>query len=155
MSKVWIANGCRYALDDGYQSAILPIKAHGKARPRVTVRGTYMPKAYTEARQALRMLFGTVSIHMPCAMKLTVGRRMPASWSKKQHAAAVWTFCPVKPDADNIEGWVMDALFDDDAAVVWTECLKVWSPRDVLRIELWEVNKDERAIDAESMAIIE
>ena len=133
---------------NGYQSALIAMKAHGKARPRVTSRGTFMPRAYEQARSELRAMFGSVSVTMPCAMKVTVGRGMPASWSKKKRGLAVWTYCPVKPDIDNIAGWIMDALFEDDAAVVWTECVKVWSPRDLLHIELWEVNATESAVAA-------
>lgn len=146
-ARVWTVNGCRYESGDGYQAATLPMKATGKARPRVTVNGTYMPRRYNEARDALRSMFGTVTVGMPCAMKVTVVHKIAASASKKTRAALMWTFCPVKPDNDNVEGWVMDSLFDDDAAVVWTECVKVWGPRDAVRIELWEVNTDERAID--------
>lgn len=149
--KTWTANGVRYTTGDGYQAAVLPMKATGKARPRVTVRGTYMPKTYERARAALRSMFGTVTVKMPCAMKVTVVRKIAASESKAARAAKMWRFCPVKPDNDNVEGWVMDALFDDDAAVVWTECVKVWGPRDIVRIELWEVNEDERAVDGDEL----
>jgi Holliday junction resolvase RusA-like endonuclease len=38
--------------------------------------------------------------------------------------AGAW--CVSKPDADNIAGAVMDALFEDDAAVVEVACRKVW-----------------------------
>lgn len=156
--REWRANGCVYRVDEtaGYQSAVIPMKAHGKARPRVTVNGTYMPRDYKDARSALRSSFGTVIVKIPCAMKLTIVRKLAASVSKKQRAALMWTFCQTKPDNDNIEGWVMDALFDEDAAVVWTECIKVWGPRDLLHIELWEVNSHEEAINgSELMARLE
>jgi Holliday junction resolvase RusA-like endonuclease len=41
-----------------------------------------------------------------------------------------------KPDADNIAGAVMDALFENDAAVVEVACRKVWGPSPELRIEV-------------------
>lgn len=150
-TRVWTANGVRYTTGDGYQAAVLPMKATGKARPRVTVKGTFYPASYVRARQALRVMFGTVSVRLPVAMKVTVVRKIAASESKAGRAAKMWRFCDAKPDCDNCEGWVMDALFEEDAAVVWTECVKVWGPRDLLQVELWEVNTDKQAIDGESL----
>ena len=145
--RTWTtADGVRHWEDDGYQAALIPMAAHGKARPRVTVHGTYMPRQYTDARATLRQCFGSVNVRLPAALKLTVVRRVPASWSKVKRRAAEWRPCPVKPDCDNIEGWVMDALFEEDSAVVWTECIKVWGPRDLVKVELWEVNAAEAAV---------
>ena len=152
--KTWTtADGVRHWEDDGYQAALVPMAAHGKARPRVTVNGAYMPKAYTVARQMLRVSFGTVNVRMPAAVKMTAVRKMPASWSKARRRAAEWTPCPVKPDADNLAGWGLDALFEEDAAVVWVECIKVWGPRDLVKVEIWEVCADEAAVSPQELGL--
>lgn len=119
-----------------YQAVTVPIEPFGKARPRVTAGHTYMPDSYTKARAALRMLFGPVTVPPPWGVQITAVRKMPASWSKRQRAAMDGQYCLTKPDADNIAGAVMDALFDDDAAVVSVACLKRWGAAGELRIEI-------------------
>ena len=92
------------------QSAVIPLEPFGKARPRVTRGNTYMPHEYVRA--------------------------MPASWPKRKRAEMSGAWCTSKPDADNIAGAVMDALFEDDAAVVEVACRKVWGTSPELRIEV-------------------
>ena len=152
--KTWTtADGVKHWEDDGYQAALVPMAAHGKARPRVTVKGTYMPREYQQARAVLRQAFGTVNVRLPLAMKVTVARRVAASWSAKKRAAALWTPCPVKPDADNVAAWAMDSLLEEDSAVVWVECIKVWGPRDLVKVEIWEVCADEAAISPRELGL--
>ncbi len=121
------------------QAAVIPLEPFGKARPRVTRGHTYMPDSYTAARDALRLLFGPVTIEPPWALKVTAVRAMPASWSKRRRGEMAGAWCASKPDADNIVGAVMDALFEDDAAVVEVACRKVWGVAPELRIEIWTV----------------
>jgi Holliday junction resolvase RusA-like endonuclease len=114
-----------------------PLEPFGKARPRVTRTGhAYMPDSYTAARDALRLMFGAVTVAPPWALHVTAVRAMPASWSKRRRGEMAGTWCASKPDADNIAGAVMDALFEDDAAVVEVACRKVWGPSPELRIEV-------------------
>ena len=120
------------------QFAVIPLEPFGKARPRVTRTGhAYMPDSYTAARDALRLMFGAVTVAPPWSLSVTAVRAMPASWSKRRRAAMAGAWCMTKPDADNIVGAVMDALFEDDAAVVSVTCRKVWGATAELRIEIW------------------
>lgn len=119
-----------------YQAAVIPLPPFGKARPRVTAGHTYMPDSYTKARDDLRRLFGPVIVPPPWALNVTAVRQMPASWSKSKRAAMDGSYCLSKPDADNIAGAVMDALFTDDAAVATVTCRKVWGHAAALRIEI-------------------
>ncbi len=121
------------------QAAVIPLEPFGKARPRVTRGHTYMPDSYTAARDALRLLFGPVTIEPPWSLQVTAVRAMPGSWSKRRRGEMAGAWCVSKPDADNIVGAVMDALFEDDAAVVSVTCCKVWGPTPELRIEIWTV----------------
>lgn len=146
------ADGVRHWADTGYQAALVPMAGHGKARPRVTVKGVYMPADYERARDVLRQAFGSVTLRLPVSVKVTTARRIPASWPKRKQAAAPWTPCTTKPDADNLAGWVLDSLFDEDSAVVWVECIKVWGPRDLVKVEIREVCADEPAIGPQEMA---
>ena len=117
-----------------FQFAAVPLEPFGKARPRVTAGHTYMPSSYTKARDDLRRLFGPVIVPPPWSVQITAVRKMPVSWSKRQRAAMDGRYCLTKPDADNIAGAVMDALFEDDAAVVEVSCLKRWGAAGELRI---------------------
>ena len=120
------------------QTAVIPLEPFGKARPRVTRTGhAYMPDSYTAARDALRLMFGAVTVDPPWALHVTAVRAMPASWSKRRRGEMAGTWCASKPDADNIAGAVMDALFENDAAVVEVACRKVWGASPELRIEIW------------------
>ncbi len=120
------------------QAAVVPIEPFGKARPRVTKTGhAYMPDGYIAARASLRLRFGAVTVAPPWVLKVTAVRAMPGSWSKRRRAEMAGAWCMTKPDADNIAGAVMDALFEDDAAVVEVACRKVWGPSPELRIEIW------------------
>lgn len=118
------------------QSAVIPLEPFGKARPRVTAGHTYMPAGYIRARAALRLLFGPVTVPPPWSLQVTAVRAMPRSWSKRRRGEMAGTWCASKPDADNIAGAVMDALFENDAAVVEVACRKVWGPSPELRIEV-------------------
>lgn len=119
-----------------YQSAVIPLEPFGKARPRVTRGNTYMPHEYIRARDNLRLLFGPVTVPPPWSLSVTAVRAMPASWSKRRRGEMAGAWCVSKPDADNIVGAVMDALFEDDAAVVEVACRKVWGTSPELRIEV-------------------
>ena len=121
------------------QAAVIPLEPFGKARPRVTRGHTYMPDSYTAARDALRLMFGAVTVAPPWSLQVTAVRAMPASWSKRRRGEMAGTWCASKPDADNIAGAVMDALFEDDAAVVEVAWRKVWGVAPELRIEIWTV----------------
>ena len=118
------------------QTATIPLEPFGKARPRVTAGHTYMPDSYTKARAALRLLFGPVTVAPPWALTVTAVRAIPRSWSARRRAEAAGAWCASKPDADNIAGAVMDALFENDAAVVAVTCRKKWGATGALEIEI-------------------
>lgn len=113
--------------------------AFGKARPRVTKNGTFMPRDYEKKKKYLRWQFGEVPpglVHL----SVTAVRRMPKDWSKAQKERRRGTYAKPKPDADNILGAIMDALFpddtDDDDRVISVFCEKVWGDKHELVIEV-------------------
>lgn len=123
-------------------SKTIPMPAFGKARPRVTKNGTHMPAEYTKRVNKLRWAFGSVPeglVHV----SVTAVRQVPASWSKKKQAAAIGRYAKPKPDADNILGAVMDALFEDDDRVVTVFCEKVWGEEHALVIEVAPAKQEE------------
>lgn len=50
----------------------------------------------------------------------------PASWSKKRREAAIGTLHRSKPDRDNIDKALLDALFPNDQGVAAGVIRKVW-----------------------------
>lgn len=113
------------------------MEAFGKARPRVTKNGTYMPSGYSQARKELQEKFGPVTVPPPWVVRVTAVRRMPASWSKRKRLEMDGAWCLTKPDVDNVLGAVMDALFGDDAAVVSAGGEKQWGQDHLLVVEIW------------------
>ena len=124
-----------------YQFAVIEMGATGKARPRVTKNGTFMPTAYTEKSELLRRLFGEVTVTPPLAIGFTVCRKMPDGWSAKKKRKRVGTFALPTPDVDNSLGWLMDTLMKDDSAVVAASPVKIWGYEAQLVIHLLEVDE--------------
>lgn len=125
------------------QSALIYAAPYGKARPRVVTRNgathTHMPDAYISARDVITRLFGPVTVAPPWIVTITAYRQMPKSWPQKKRMAMDAQYCVTKPDADNIAGTVLDALFDDDSAVVAVSCEKRWAERAALDITIEHV----------------
>lgn len=93
----------------------------GSARPRVTRRGTYIPKRTRDYRNRIKGAFmeaGGMRRSGPVSVHVCVFRELPRSRPKRVESEAD-TF---KPDVDNIAKNVLDALngiaWDDDSQVV-------------------------------------
>lgn len=143
-----VANGSqvvefnRPALTQTAVTKRIPMAAFGKARPRVTVNGTYMPHDYEKKKKLLRWQFGAVPdglVHL----SVTAVRQMPKDWSKAERERRRGTYARPKPDADNILGGVMDALFTDDDRVISVFCEKVWGDKHELVIEVAPANQED------------
>lgn len=119
-------------MNNGTKSKVIEMPAFGKARPRVTMNGTFMPREYEAKKKRVRLEFGPVPdglVHL----SVTAVRAMPKSWSKAKRAEMVGTFAQPAPDTDNILGGIMDALFGQDDRVVSVFCQKFWGEQH----ELW------------------
>ena len=118
---------------------IVDIPPTGKARPRMTRSGhVYTPKETVEAERKIADAFlaaggKCIPKGVPTLLYTTAFYLMPKSFTEEQRKkAAEGKLRPTKkPDADNIEKLVGDALngvaYDDDAQVVETRCLKYYS----------------------------
>jgi Holliday junction resolvase RusA-like endonuclease len=117
------------------QTKTIPLAAFGKARPRVTINGTYMPKDYERQRANLKMMFGPVEVEGLLRLSVSSFRRIPKRGKQK-----AGDFCTAGPDVDNIAGAVMDALFpDDDSRIVSVFCEKLWGADDCMIVRLYGV----------------
>ena len=115
------------------------ISPFGKARPRVTRWGTYMPPDYERNRQLLRLEFGEVPDYEMIDLRVIATRPMPKSWSKKKKREMDGRPATPTPDCDNIAGAVMDALFKDDSKIVSLYVEKVWGTDGKMEITIKEV----------------
>jgi Holliday junction resolvase RusA-like endonuclease len=111
----------------------LPGKTPGKARPRVTSRGTYMPRAYrlwVKSAVSVVQSMRAASVHavIDCAVTVHVVVVLPAPRNRPAKTSvtrrALWKppggepFPWIgKPDADNAAGSVLDALVHGGALV--------------------------------------
>lgn len=109
--------------------------AFGKARPRVTENGTYMPAAYEQNRAALRAAFGDAPAGL-VHLSVTVERQMPASWSQRKRDRTRGHYAAATPDIDNVIGAVMDALFANDSRVISVFGERRWADVHALAIEI-------------------
>ena len=123
----------------------------GKARPRVTRRGTFMPKAYVKYLDKIATLTrvamaGRPPISRPCKLHVVSMKSRPASRPASCPKEA-WVEnhvpCSVKPDADNILGSVMDGLekggaYTMDSRVCQASISTYWCAKgDSPRVEIY------------------
>lgn len=109
-----------------------------KARPRVTKKGTFMPKKYVAKREKLQWLFkeegGRLNIEGYVSLTVAFRFKMPKSWSIATKDQMDGRPCGKTPDIDNCIGAVMDALFAEDSKVVEIVSSKKWAYQDKMYI---------------------
>lgn len=113
---------------------VVPMRAMGKARPRVTMRGTFMPREYTAWKRELALRCGSPTLPHSCVLSIVAKFRVPKSVSKLRRATMIGVFRDGSPDADNIAGAVMDALWSGDSGVQLGKVIRVWAERDEIEI---------------------
>lgn len=117
-----------------YAAKVLEITPRPKPRPRVTRRRTYTPEKYNAYRNDLRLLAG--SFRLPDAFRVTYHMPMPKSWSKKKRAEMNGQPHQQKPDLDNIDKGLLDALHDSDQAVWHLDSKKLWAETGSIELEV-------------------
>jgi Holliday junction resolvase RusA-like endonuclease len=61
---------------------------------------------------------------------------IPISWAKSKKVEAAGKFHRQKPDVDNIEKALLDAIFPDDSAIAVTRGAKFWADEKGPRLEV-------------------
>lgn len=130
-------------------SFVVPGRAVGKQRPRVTKGRTYTPKQTVEYERRIALAAKAASVPFcslvswPVEVRVVVKYETPKSWPAARRIALATESRPkdTKPDADNILKCVLDALrgvvYRDDDQVWKASIEKVWGYRDETRVELW------------------
>lgn len=122
-------------------------RPRGKARPRVTARGTYTPAESKAAERAVAScakaaMAGAKPMEGPLIAMVEAYFAVPASWSAKKRAAALaQTVLPTgRPDTDNLAKLALDAcngiVYGDDAQVVSLIAMKRYSESPGLRVAI-------------------
>ena len=124
----------------------VPGEPEGKARPRVTSRGTYTPPKTKTYEQLVRMEYrrqckDAFFASRPLSVSIRSYHKIPQSAAKRQRERMLSdkTWPTKKPDADNIAKAVLDSLncvaYTDDAQVICLDIVKHWDT--VPRVEVW------------------
>lgn len=124
----------------------VPGKPMGKERPRVTTRGTYTPQKTKDYEEAVRKAFYEALLDRTdgyshdankvrlAEVYITAYFGVPRSWSLGKKRDSFHQPAPRKPDADNIEKVICDALngaaYKDDACVTELDVSKRYCGRD-------------------------
>ncbi len=119
------------------QTFIVMIEPMGK--PRMTQRDKWRKRdvvvRYREFADRLRAAcFGVMS--NPSRVSWKAFLPMSESWSKKKKALLQGRPHRLKPDRDNIDKAILDALWENDAGVASGEIAKFWDDGRGARIEL-------------------
>ena len=119
-------------------------KAVGKERPNVTNRGTFTPEKTVGYEKRIADIAKQQKVRMTKAaviVVITVERKMPKSWSKKEKLDG--TLHAAVPDLDNVAKCVLDGLnniaWKDDKQVVHLTIERRNSTEDRTIIHISEV----------------
>lgn len=122
---------------EGQQNFTIWVTPMGK--PRMTRRDKWAKRpcvqrywAYKEALKA-----GCVGVHpRPLSVSWRVWFPLPKSWNKFKKATLAGKLHRYKPDRDNIDKGILDALWKDDSGIADGGMSKFWDDGNGARIEL-------------------
>ncbi|ANI82395.1 RusA family crossover junction endodeoxyribonuclease [Kosakonia oryzae] len=113
---------------------IYPIVPMGK--PRMTRSDKWKKRPEVMRYRAFRDEVRIRGVVLPAAgAHITFILPMPASWSKKKRAEMNGKPHQVKPDKDNLEKALLDALFENDAHIWDSRVTKLWGESGQIIIE--------------------
>ena len=125
----------------------------GMARPRVTINGTYTPRATKEYQAAVKAAFANQHKGKPTAKPLHVFLLalfpIPKSYSKKKREAILSgkDYPAKKPDIDNISKIILDSLnglaYEDDKQVVQLAVKKRYTEAEIGQVTIMILTTEE------------
>lgn len=115
----------------------------GKGRPRFGKGKVYTPKRTADFERHVGLVARS-KIRQPLTgairMELVFTFKTPKSWTKKKTAANLWRPHTQKPDLDNLEKAILDALneiaFEDDCQVAEVTKRKLWGNTDKITVRI-------------------
>lgn len=122
----------------GSQKLVIPIKPMGK--PRMTRRDKWAKRpavvAYREYADNIRSACAGKIPKDAFSVSWTAYLPMPDSWSQKKKVSMAGKPHRSKPDRDNIDKGILDALFENDSGISFGVLKKFWDDGGGSRIEL-------------------
>jgi Holliday junction resolvase RusA-like endonuclease len=133
----------------------IPGNPQGKGRARSFVRngkvGHYTPEETRTYEglirtQAVEAMKGRAPSKRPIAMRITIIHAVTDSWQPWKKKAATYGYlgATLKPDSDNVEKAVKDALngvaWADDCQVIDDSKVKVFDERPGVKVEVFELD---------------
>ena len=114
---------------------VIPGKPYPSPRPRATTRGgfatVYMPKEYMKHKLWIQSLLPPLHLKGPILVSMEYYFEMPKSWSKKKKSKMLGYWHSQKPDTDNLDKTVLDAMsklvYQDDGQRSTGRVLKEWA----------------------------
>lgn len=105
-------------------------------KPRMTQRDKFTKRIATSRYWAFKAEVRLRGVTVPeHGYHVTFVLPMPASWSAKKRAEMDGKPHQQKPDKDNLEKALLDAIYDDDARVWDGRVTKLWGEKGLIRIE--------------------
>lgn len=99
---------------------------------------------YRAWKDAARLAAGRLpSVESIVEVNWTAYFSPPASWSKKKRDSAIGTLHRSKPDRDNIDKAVLDALFPEDQGIAHGTIRKEWAIAERLEVEIVTIDTPE------------
>lgn len=111
----------------------IPVEPMGK--PRMTRKDKWAKRPCVERywafKDALRVKLKEALGELPAPEKVTMFSWVayfvpPKSWKKKKREDCIGTLHRQKPDRDNVDKAILDAIFDDDSKISVGTLKKVW-----------------------------
>lgn len=130
------------------------VKGKPVGKPRMTRRDKWAKRPcvtrYWEWKDSVR----DVAQEVPDAntvtdLSWTAYITMPKSWSKKKRAEMDGQLHRSKPDRDNIDKALLDALYDDDSGIARGTVEKVWAEEG--RLDVVITFEDSDSMDGEKL----
>jgi Holliday junction resolvase len=123
------------------------MRPYPSPRPRATARGgyasVYMPAEYKKHKELVQTYFPKLQLTGPLMVNMEFYFRPPKSWSKKKLAESLNNWHTQKPDKDNLEKTIMDAMnghvYKDDSQVCVGQTLKKWAIEDKIVVTIAEL----------------
>lgn len=99
------------------------------AAPRQTRRDKFKPSLAVLRYRAFKDHLRLFVKELPCPLMLIFILPMPESWTDKKKKQMLHMPHTQKPDIDNLQKAVMDAIYQDDAHIHTVMATKVWGKR--------------------------
>lgn len=119
---------------------VVTVRVIPMGKPRMTRRDKWAKREcvlrYRAFADILRAQAGPYMPASPSSLSWTAYLPMPDSWSKKKKDQMRGSPHRQKPDRDNIDKAILDALFEDDSCISDGRLMKRWDDGNGARIEI-------------------